>query len=171
MEYKVNAMVQYSAAGICKIVRTEKKQILQQEKEYYVLQPMFEKNSTIYVPTDNADLLSKMRPVLNAEEIHALIQSIRDDEDIWIEDKQERQTAFRSLLQRGDRAEIIKLIKAMYLQEKELHAKGKKLHIADEKMYKIAQKVLYDEFAFVLDIQPSEVVPMIMQALEPEVSK
>ncbi len=168
MDFQINDMVQYGATGICKITGIEKKQIMGKEKAYFVLQPMFDNGSAVYVPTDSQPLISKMRRVLSPDEIYALIQSIPGDEDIWIEDKTTRQEEFRALLQRGDRAEVIKLIKSMYLQEKRQHEKGKKLHLADEKLYKTAQKVLYDEFAFVLNIQPAEVVPLIMRELEPE---
>lgn len=168
MQFKINDIVQYGATGVCKITGIEKKVIMRQEKAYYVLQPMFSNNSVVYVPADNAALLAKMQRLLNADEIYTLIGSITEDEDIWIEDKQQRQAAYRALLQQGDRGEIIKMIKAMYLQEKRQQQKGKKLHLADEKLYKTAQKVLYDEFAFVLHMQPEEIVPLIVRELEPK---
>ena len=85
MAFEVNDMVQYGATGICKITGIEKKQIMGREKAYFVLQPMFDKGSAVYVPTDSQPLLSKMRRVLSPDEIYALIQSIPGAEDIWIE--------------------------------------------------------------------------------------
>lgn len=45
-------------------------------------------------------------------------------------------------------------------------AKGKKLYKNDEKVMKEAEKMLYEEFAHVLDIRPDQVLPFIMQQIE-----
>ena len=45
-------------------------------------------------------------------------------------------------------------------------AKGKKLYKNDEKVMKEAEKMLYEEFAHVLDIRPDQVLPFIMQQVE-----
>ena len=43
---------------------------------------------------------------------------------------------------------------------------GTELVGADEKVMKEAEKMLYEEFAHVLDIRPSQVLPFIMQQIE-----
>ena len=54
----------------------------------------------------------------------------------------------------------------MYFKQQELTAAGKKLHAADERIMKEAEKLLYDEFSVVFDIRPEEVLPLIMKRLE-----
>ncbi len=42
----------------------------------------------------------------------------------------------------------------------------KKLHVADENAMKDSEKMLYDEFAYVLKIERSEIIPYITEQLE-----
>ena len=162
MRFLINDMVQYGTSGICKITGTEKKRIMQQERVYYVLQPVFDPGSMVYIPADNEALLSKMHRLLNAQEIRALLVCSAGGADIWIEDRQQRADAYRALLARGDRTELLCLIRTMDRHEKQQLKRGKKLNLADERLYKAAQKVLYDEFAFVLHMQPEEVAALVL---------
>lgn len=43
---------------------------------------------------------------------------------------------------------------------------GKHLYISDERFLKEAEKILYDEFQFVLKLQKNEVLPFIVQKIE-----
>jgi CarD family transcriptional regulator len=52
------------------------------------------------------------------------------------------------------------------LHQQELKEKGKKLRVSDERFLKDAEKVLYDEFAHVLDIKREEVLPFIFEQIE-----
>ena len=47
-----------------------------------------------------------------------------------------------------------------------LAEKGKKLRSSDEQIMQRAEKLLYGEFAWVLGIEPKEVVPFIRQRIE-----
>ncbi len=53
----------------------------------------------------------------------------------------------------------------LFLRQQELAGKRKKLHIADEKILKETERVLYEEFAYVLGIGQDEVLPFILQKL------
>ena len=44
-----------------------------------------------------------------------------------------------------------------YAESKELAEKGKRLHIADERALKEGQRLIHDEFSYVLNIEPDEV--------------
>ena len=58
------------------------------------------------------------------------------------------------------------MIKALYYHQQEQHAKGRRLHTADEHFFREAEKLLYDEFALVLHIKPEQVLPFIMEQVE-----
>ena len=47
-----------------------------------------------------------------------------------------------------------------------LKERGKKLHACDEQYYKDAEKIIYDEFAYVLDINRLDVKDFITNELE-----
>lgn len=165
MGFQINDMVQYGTTGICKIVGTEQKRVMQQEKLYYILQPVFEQSAAVYVPADNAALLAKMRRLLNAEEIYALLRDTQGEQP-WIEDRQERADTYRALLAGGDRAEILRLLRTLHDRELYQIKKGKKLNLVDERLLMAAQKVLYDELAFVLEIEPEAVGALLFPAPE-----
>lgn len=163
--FNVNDTILYGTHGICKIVDITEQKFNGSTNKYYILQPLHNASSTIYVPLDNEKLLARMRRILSEEEIYELIKAMPDKETSWIENKNERNERFRSILSSGDRSEIIKLIKVIYQHKEELKAIGKKLHASDEQFFREAEKVIYDEFALVLNIRYDQVLPFIVDQI------
>lgn len=164
--FEVNEYVSYGASGVCRITDITEKKICGVCNKYYVLKPVFENKSTVYVPADNAQLTSKMRKVLSAEEIYQLIRSVSSESIIWIENEQERKKEYARILSAGNRSELIRMIKAVYLHKQSRLSSKKKLHISDENFLKEAERRLYEEFAHVLNIKQSQVVPFIAEQIE-----
>lgn len=164
--YAVNDMVLYGRNGACKIVDITRREVAGSSIEYYVLQPVYNHTSTIFVPTGNQALTGKMQQVLSADEIHEIIRSLPDEESLWIADDEERRVRYNEILSAGNRRDVIRMIKALYLHREELKERGKHLHLADERFLKDAERLLYDEFALVLHIQPDQVLPFILQQIE-----
>ena len=54
----------------------------------------------------------------------------------------------------------------LYLHQIDLLEQGKKLHAADERFLKDAEKMLFEELAYVFGITVSEVLPMIIEKKE-----
>ncbi len=163
--FHVNDYIVYGGTGVCKIKDICKKRFAGiAEREYYIISPVYEDSSTIYVPTDNLNVI--MRRILSVDEVYALIKSMPDEADIWIDDPQLREAEFSAIIKNGDRKELIKLIRSLYHNRMEQVKNGKKFHFSDEKLMKAAEKLLYDEFALVLDIKPEEVVPFILEEIE-----
>lgn len=123
--FNVNDTILYGTHGICKITDITEQKFNGSTNKYYILQPLHNASSTIYVPMDNEKLIAKMRRILSEEEIYELIKAMPDKNGAWIENKNERNEYFRSILSNGDRAEIIKLIKIIYQHKEELKAIGK----------------------------------------------
>lgn len=151
---------------ICRVTDKKDQTFGKITRNYYVLTPVFDEKNVIYVPSDNENLVAKMRKILSAEEIYALIRSIPNTENIWIEDDKLRTQEYKGIIERGDREEIIKIIKTLFEHKCDMEAKGRKLHAADEIVLARAEKVLYEEFALVLDIKKEEVVPFITEQIE-----
>ena len=101
---------------------------------------MYDSRSTLFVPVDRVDLSEKMRRVLSPEEIEQLVQAIPDETPEWIEDDTERAQQYRSILSSGDRAKLVRMIKALYLRKEALAEKGRKLRTADEHFLKRRKK-------------------------------
>ncbi len=161
----VNDVVLYSCYGVCEITEISMKNFGGSKEEYYVLRPIYDSKSTLFVPVNNEKLTSKIRPVLTIDEVYALIKTMPDKESVWIEDENKRKDHYKEILTTGNREEIVKMIKAVYFMEKKKRSEGKKLHAVDEKFFRDAEKLLYEEFSHVLNIEKTEVFDFITSAL------
>ncbi len=164
--FKINDIVLYGAHSVCKVADITAKELGGESVEYYVLKPVYDTKSTLFVPVHNKVLTSRMRPVLSASEVWDLIKSIPSEKSLWIENDKVRKEKYKEIISEGNRAELVSIIKAIYLHEQELKEKGKKLHIADDNTLKEAEKMLYDEFAYVLEIDREDVLSCITAKIE-----
>ena len=151
-----NDVIQYGGSGVCVIQEIATMRFGRTRERYYVLKPLHQNTSVIYVPVDNAQLVAKMRPILTPDEVEALIAQIPAVEPVWIDDINERKLRFEELLRSGDCVELIRLIKSLLLQRERRQADGKALHVSDENCIREAQRLLYDEFAGALGKTPKE---------------
>ena len=161
--YQVGDTIQYSSTGICKIDAIEEKVLGKIKKSYYVLMPISHSNSTVYVPVDNEALTSKMRRILNKDEILEIIHSSSESPDILIENDTERREKFTDIIHSGNRKDLLILIRSLYLHKEHQQSNGRKFHIADERVFKEAERILYDELSYTLEIPADEVVKFIQE--------
>ncbi len=164
--FQINDTVIYGSHGVCTISEIARQTIDGKDVNYYVLTPAFEGKFTIFVPVDNDALTGKMRKILSADEIHALLKAMPDEELIWIDDDNARKEHFRIILQDGDRQELIRLIKTLYVQQQRRKESGKRLLVADERTFQDAERLLYEEFAYVLNLERDQVLPYIISQIE-----
>ena len=150
--FSVNDVIVYGAQGVCKITGTEEKTISGKKKTYFVLKPVEDKCSTIFVPTDNELVCKKMRRLLTKDQIHQLIDAMPQENAVWVENENERKELYRNILAKGDHLELIQMIKSIYAHKKEREAQGKRLHMSDEHFFKDAEQILYNEFRYVLSL-------------------
>ena len=168
MSYKVNDTILYGTHGVCRITEISERQFHDECREYYVLKPIYDDKATLFVPVMNERLVDKMRRVLTAAEIHELIEKMADENTIWIENESVRKEKYKEVLSQGDRVELVRLVKTLYHHQEEQRAKGKKLHMADERFMKDAERMLHAEFAHVLNIKYEQVLPFILEELQIE---
>ncbi|MGI6333916.1 MAG: CarD family transcriptional regulator [Saccharofermentanales bacterium] len=162
--YQIDDYVVYGSAGVCRIVDIRQESFGDAgDREYYVLDSVYGNRMQTYIPVDNISVT--MRPALKKEEVLDLIQSLPDIDSEWIQDDNQRRTLFAEILQSCDPAQIAYLIKMIYHRQKELQELGKRLTSADSEALKTAEKLLYDEFALVLDIQIEQVIPFIAEKI------
>ena len=155
--FKVNDYIMYGTTGVCKIIEIKKEKFLgRQEMEYYILEPVYSKNTVIKIPVDNTTI--KMREVLSKEDIEELINLIPNIETEWINDDKIRSEHFKTMLKSGDCEDLIALIRTIYLNKKDRKSLGKKLYKVDDEIMQAAEKLLNEEVAFVLGID-SKAVP------------
>lgn len=154
--FKINDYIMYGTVGVCKVIDITKEAIGNSAaKEYYVLDPVYSKNTVIKIPVDN-DKIS-MRNILSKDEIDYLINSIPNTETLWIDNDRERNDQFKSMLRSGDCDDLITIIRSIYLDKKKRKLDGKKVCKGDEEIMHTAEKMINEEFATILHIRPEEV--------------
>lgn len=168
MNIQPGNLVVYGKNGVCQIEAVVSRNFYQKPKTYYVLRPDSDPNEVIYVPTDNEAAVQNMRPLLSAEEIYSLIRSMPEEPVSWNQNEAQRKEEFRQILSSGDHKKLIQMIKALYQHQKKRQAMGKKLCASDERFFKEAENLLYDEFAAALHLGRGQVLPFIMEQLQPE---
>lgn len=149
---KVHDTVLYGVHGVCRVEEQVARLVGGREVQYFMLKPIFEKGSSIFVPTDNEALVGKMKRILSAEEIYALIRTMPEEGLLWIESETERRQQFQEILNGGDREQLVRLIKTLYLRQQARKEQKKNLLLSDERFLKDAERVLYEEFAYVPEI-------------------
>lgn len=159
--FDVGTQIIYGVSGVCDIndIRTEN--FGDEDKLYYVLNPINDKDAIIYVPVNNPKSVSKMKPVLTKDEVLEMVHSMPATEIYEEENSKNRKELYNRILKSGDRKELVKLIKTVYFQKGEREKAGKKIWAADENAMKKAEKILYEEISFVMNIAYDEVVSFI----------
>lgn len=155
--------VLYGSEGVCRLEGSMKREVGGKTREYYVLKPVYRKDSTVFVPKENEQLTGKMKRILSREETEQLLEEIPGEEALWIAEESERKARFSEILAGGDRRELVRVIKGLYLWKRKQEREGKKFHISDERFLKEAQERLHGELALVLGIQPDQVGAFISQ--------
>ena len=107
-----------------------------------------------------------MRKLLSKEEALELLKSIPDMEPLKILDKRKPEDTYKIAVNKGDRRELIKLIKCIYLRNKEREKEGKKITTIDERYMKKAEGLLYQELGSVLEIPKDQVLEHIIKVIE-----
>ncbi len=169
--FHIGDMVLYGTDGVCTITGIDEKDMEGDLIEYWILKPVYDEKSTLFVPRNNKTVLSKMRSVMSSEEIYELVHGIPQEDTIWIDDENERKQVYQNIIREGDRKKLVQLIKTLWLRKRSRQSAGRKLHQCDEVFLKQAEKLLHDEFAAVLHISPDEVAEFITQQIVPSIKK
>lgn len=166
--YKAGDVVVFGAEGLCRIEDITEKKFGKEIIQYYVLRQLMRENSVNYIPVNNEKSVSKMRPILTAEEITELISKMPLEETPWIENNRERQQQFKEIILYGDSKDLIKLVRNLYIKRRQQEAKGRRLYAADERAFKDAENIVFEEISYVLDIPRDRVLDYITETVAEE---
>ena len=166
--YKAGDVVVFGAEGLCRIEDITEKKFGKEIIQYYVLRQLMRENSVNYIPVNNEKSVSKMRPILTAEEIAELISQMPLEETPWIENNRERQQQFKEIILYGDSKDLIRLVRNLYIKRRQQEAKGRRLYAADERVFKDAENIVFEEISYVLDIPRDRVLDYITETVAEE---
>ncbi|MBP3523698.1 MAG: hypothetical protein J6M56_09035 [Clostridia bacterium] len=163
--YRAGDTVMHPSEGVCTIAelrRTALSGML--ERTYYVLKPATQKGSaTVYMPVARGNTV--LRPLLSEQDIRALIRRSDEYAGLWIADSKQRKEAFTHILSEGNYAKIIRMIAEIREQSAKRALEGKKPCAADEAILAEAERLLHQEFSYVLHMSPEETAAFVCREL------
>ena len=161
--YQIGDIVVYGTEGIAEIGEVIEREFGGKMMQYFVLHPLEKKTETVYVPIENEKAMSKMRSVLSPEEAERLIEELPQEKAPWIRNDRERQKVYRDMLLYGSSKDVLSMARALYLHQIEQLARGKKLHAADERFMRDAEKMIFAELSYALGITQEEVLQRLVR--------
>ena len=163
--YKAGDHIVYGSHGVCTVSELRHMAFGAEHKDYYVLSPINDARSTIFVPVDSENLVGQMKRVLTKDEIDELLHSVEPGFLEWIPDDAERKAFCTLTIKSGDRLEMLHMIDMLCMHRERMKDQKKHFHVTDEKFLREAEKLLHGEFSFVLGIPINEVGEYIGEKL------
>ena len=155
--FSVGDTVVYGTQGVCRIKEISVLKFGRVKAEYYTLTPVSNERSAVYIPTSNQKLVAKMRELISREEMDSLIDSADENQIEWISDDNGRKSYCDEVVKNGSHRELMQLIGMLYSRREALKNEKKHFHNVDAQYLKAAERLLHDEFAYILGISVSEV--------------
>ena len=162
--HAVGDIVMHPSEGICTVEQIEKRLFNAAYSMYYVLKPRLGKSSSkVYLPVERGNSL--LRHLLVKSEIDQIICKSIDCPTLWVEDNKQRKKSFNELLAEGDYVKLIRMISDIHEHTEQRIAEGKKPCAADEAVLEEAERLLHQEFAYVLNLPVEEITGYIKERM------
>lgn len=163
--YQIGEYIVDNSNGICRVEDIVCPDfVTDKTKRYYLLIPIKEAVSKVYVPIENAE--NRFRKILTEEEINVLLSQLKDIESIWVTNDREREQIYKEAVRSSDPKQLIGIIKTLYFRREKRTNEGKKSTVVDERYFKQAENNLYSEIGFVLNLNNTEVENLIKEKIE-----
>ena len=164
--FQVGDLVVYGVHGVCRIVSQEERRIDKKSVAYLALEPVGQGDSRFLVPLGNAAAMAKLQRIMSKEELEAMLDPEKDEEDDWIRDENQRKQVYRELITSGDRARLIRMVRTLYRHKAVRAASGRKNHLCDENFLHDAEKLLVGEVYVVLNLDTDQAREYIRKKLK-----
>ncbi len=163
--FNIGDYVVYGHSGVCRIDRIESRCFDKKSEDYYVLAVLHNQNSTVFVPVNSEALTINMRPPMTKEEIDTLLACGADEDVVWIDDKKERPKYIKEIISSGDKRRMLAMMKILFERKQDLMSKHKALPSGEERALADLEKLIYEEFSFVLGIGIDDVEQYIVERI------
>ena len=161
----IGTHVLYGKTGVCLVKERKDIRIGKQSNSYYVLLPVGDGRSAVYVPCENEDLVARMRPLLTRDEIDSLLSDADTEKQPWLEDRTARSNLYRAVMADGDRRQLIRVICCLFRKKHERMEQGKRLSMMDDAALQEGMRLIDEEFSMVLSIPRNEVQAYILERI------
>ena len=140
--YQIGDYIVKSVNGICEVKDIIHPDFVDDTKKlYYLLQPLSDEKTLLYVPTSRND--GSMRPVITEKEAQELIQMIPAINEPWINNERDRERNYKEAIKSNNPQKLIGIIKLIYQRKKMRQEQGKKTTIIDNQYFDKAENLLY----------------------------
>lgn len=163
--FEIGELIMCGGHGVCRVVNITDNPIdkLDKKRKYYILEPVFEKGSTIYTPVDNDKII--MRKIMDEKGAKQLIGKIPEIETVWIKEEKTREQMYKEAIRTYDCQSLVQIIKTLYLRKQDRVQQGKKVLTSDEHYLKKAEELLYSEMSLALSIPKENVEEYIAEEI------
>lgn len=158
-------IVVYGTNGVCRFNGEVHKQTAFGTADYFELESLRDCTNKMYLPKKD-ELLGKLRHVMTHDEAVRLVDESVREQVIVVEDEAERKERFSSMLHSNDSAMTIRVVRSLMNMQKAKAKVGGKLHSADERMLRLAKKMIDDELAYALGIDTENVSAYVSKKIQ-----
>lgn len=168
--FEKGQLIMCGGHGVCRVVNITGNPVDRRDKvrKYYVLEPLFEKASTIYTPVDNDKVI--MRRVMTKEEAEELTRHVIEIDTVWVQEEKNREQMYKEAIRTYDCRSLVQIIKTLYLRKQNRIQEGKKVLSSDEQYLRRAEELLYSEMSVALSIPREEVETYIKDVVRSQKS-
>ena len=161
--YEQGEILVYGNQGVCRLIDIRRERFTDRSAMYYILLPLFDGRSKVYVPVENSKLASKLRPVMVKETLLTMMSEAKQNSAEWEKDDRKRNQLFRDIVADGLTAELLTVMKTLILHKRELSQTVRRLHSADEKTLALCEKIAGEEFAYAFGVEVDDALSHIEQ--------
>lgn len=168
--FEKDQLIMCGGHGVCRVVNITENPVDRRDKvrKYYVLEPLFEKASTIYTPVDNDKVI--MRRIMTKEEAEELTKRVTEIDTVWVQEEKNREQMYKEAIRTYDCRSLVQIIKTLYLRKQSRLQEGKKVLSSDEQYLRKAEELLYSEMSVALSIPREEVETYIKDVVHSQKS-
>ena len=162
--FDIGSYVIYRSEGVCVVsdIREENFGTIGKSEKYYILTSVNSQGSTTFIPVNNEELTSHMRPLLSATQINQMAEALRDSRIEWIDETRARSNRFKEILAAGVPEELIQLANTVSERIDAATANGKKPSTTDLNALRRAERILFDQFCSTTDLaSPRDIIPLL----------
>ncbi len=155
--FKVGDYVACGNKGVCRVSEVTTLDIsgVDRNEEYYILKPVYNTASTVYIPVALAD--ESIRSILSANEAKDFLKDIPQIACLDIQSEKTVEAEYKVCIRSNDIRKLVSLVKTIYVRRRKRQEAGRKETAVDTKYFRIAAEFLFGELAISLDMPKNEV--------------
>lgn len=154
--FNIGDAVRYGANGICVVSDRIRRRFSGDDESYFVLLPVGESGSRIYVPEHNSVLVSRISPVPERRSIADALDHPERVSEVWISDESERNGRFREMINTGSCETAIYILFGMLSNRNKRIKAGKSPRSADDILINDIKKTVFGDIAYIFGITYNE---------------